>query len=715
MNVSKNYIVSDNSSQEKWRETVVFQNEDGPFTIETVSFSNKKQAPVQFHANEIDNLLVSKKKVLVHQTEKNIFVAEQLKTQEDKIQAAFIWKGCSIEDSMTKERIDFAREQGLVHYINPEQHEGASRIFNPKNGSALGLCDENGTLYEEIPGTSDFVYENGWLISLEEGEKRAFKLVSARISVERISEKVNYTGKVFETIWKIEVYAAGKEKVWEISEEKVATDFLNKLKGMPGISFASGIKTPNSILNFVRQLAASAPTEHVLCDAGWQEVDGHMHYIQDGHFPVGSYTIRTGRLVGTVPGRNGADIFLQAVRLFDDKSLAGPMLTYAVYGVLYRVFIDAGVFPQTVLFLAGPTGCQKSSVAKILFRFFDDEITNSPHNFQSTMGSIDQLVNQGRDGTMMLDDFCPNTGNCDEKDLYRKLERVIRLFGDGSSRKVLDANHESCTVAKAQGGAVITGEIPGRGKSSLLRMLNVEMDYHAINLEVLNEFQAEPKLWSTFIAEFISGIECNYEQVRDFLRDSFGQVRKKGMTIFKDGRVVDHYAVLMTICQLLQYFLQGKNVDKEVVLLLRTQFESGICQTCQYSEDLANDKGRFAYYLEALSKVLDLFVAQIAPDKTAFDKNTSLWGYQGTKGLVYIKADLLEQAVKSNLLERDKLECFMPNKESFGILAENGLIKSYRNGIGKHTYTLSAKTGGVSNRLVGIYQDKLREIVLKLG
>ena len=107
--------------------------------------------------------------------------------------------------------------------------------------------------------------------------------------------------------------------------------------------------------------------------------------------------------------------------------------------------------------------------------------------------------------------------------------------------------------------------------------------------------------------------------------------------------------------------------------------------------------------------------SQVAPDKQHFEQNPHLLGYKGKGGLVYFKADLLEQSVRTYLNEKDKAACFLSNREAFGILAEHRLIRIYQNGNEKHTYTISAKSGGISNRLVAIYLDRLYDEVVKLS
>lgn len=684
---------------------------------EQVKFAFAMEQPIVSFIGSRGNilrLLDGDHNLLVHNTEKESFVCEQMMSDGDGEQAAFVWNEISEPEDV--ERLAYVRGLGKIQYIDPREHAGATDIFlksskPTKDTYNLELVSE----MIRIPGNKDFAYQEGWLYSLEEGTDKAIKLVSASIVVESIDETINYQGNVNEALWKIKISVAGYERKCEIPEDELATELLKILNKMPGVQFGTRNRVNTSILNYVRTMAVSARHELILIDSGWQMIEDEMLYLHDGHSKIEQYSIKTSKEISRLANVNAADIFMRAVRIFDDRMLAGPLLLYSLYGVTFRPFLDAGIEPQTILFLCGPTGCRKTSVVRIIYRIFNDEIAKKPLSFQSSLGSLDDLINRGRDPVIVLDDFAPNTGNCNEMEMYTKLEKVVRLFGDGSDRQVLDSNHQARTVAHVQGGAVVTGEISGRAKSSLLRMLTVEMDYSSINLSELQRFQDERKLWPTFINAFVTFLEETYADSVRMLQSTFVEFRKLGATLYADGRIVDHFSILMSLLQLLQKFLKIHGVGEVTITELAQLFEAGIRQACQHSEDLANDKDSWAYYLEALWNVLMSMSSQVAPDKQHFEQNPHLLGYKGKGGLVYFKADLLEQSVRTYLNEKDKAACFLSNREAFGILAEHRLIRIYQNGNEKHTYTISAKSGGISNRLVAIYLDRLYDEVVKLS
>lgn len=666
--------------------------------------------------SEVMQLLDGKQEILAHKTEDSTFIAAQYEVPEGMIQTVNFWKRIPNSDVDMIERLNFVRNHGKAIYIAPENHPNALGIFNPQSiAEETQLVYLEGQIMEFIPGVEDFAYEDGWLCSLENGQDKPFRLVSAKIFVEKICAQYDFEGVRKEEFWKIRATTSRRERCWELSENNISTDFINRLKSMPGVQLANGNGVANSILNFIRVQAEAAPTEKILCDHGWQKIDGNMLYIYDNHAPVSSYKIETGRQICIAEDKQPVNIFMDAVRLFANENVAGPLLAYSVYGILYRVLSDAGINPQTVLFLCGPTGCRKTSVSKVLFRFYEDELQCAPQSFQSTLGSIDQLVNEGRDGILLLDDFCPNVGNADEKDMFQKLEKVIRLYGDNSKRRALDGNHQIKDVASVQGGAVVTGEIPGHGKSSLLRMLTVELNHDDLNLECLYEFQKNPRLWPTFISAFVGAVEAKYEQVKKYVQDLYPKYRKEGSDFFTDGRIVDHYAVMMCCSQVLFCFLQTNQIRSDEISNLQRQFEIGIYQACQDTENLAHDKTAWAYYVEALCEVLDEVEDRIAADKKTFVDSPGFYGYRGTTDVIYFKIDDLERCIKTNLFSKDKRDCFMERKEALGHLAESGIIIVYKNGNKKHSYTFSASNGGISNRMIGIHWDKLQEELVRVS
>lgn len=670
------------------------------------------QPAVEFKGElgETMELLDGSHQLLAHNCEDGVFIADH--TNDEQLdQAALFWKQIDPEDRDTVQRFERIRDDGGITYINPAAHPGATEIFQrkPLQPQETRLHHLESPDMVRVQGASKFAYQEGWLYSLENGEAQAFKLVSADITVDRISEIYDFEGKMVDSYWHITVHSGGRMHTWELNSDQAATEFLSKLQNARGVNFASGMRVRNSLLNFIRTLAASAKTERVLCDSGWQKIDNHMIYLSDGHAGVDSYVVQTRRRISISDQYCAPTVFMQAVRIFNDQLVAGPLLLYALYGLTYRLFVEAGVIPQTVLFLCGPTGCRKTSLAKVLYRIFDDEIDEPLHSFQSTLGALDDFVNASRDGIVVLDDFCPNTGNTSEKAMYDKLEKIIRLFGDGSTRKVLDMTHKAVTTAKVQGGAVVTGEVHGRAKSSLLRLLTVELKDSSIDLYELANFQRDTKLWTTFVNSYISFLENNFDSLVCKIKDAFSGFRDAGLQQWKEGRIAVHYATLMCILKILVDYLQNNGVGELKISSFSQIFETGIKNACQYSADLANEKAPLVHYLESLNAVLQKFEAAhlIAPDKRTFSDDDDFLGYRGTCGLLLVKAKNLESAVKQQLCEQGRQQYFICNQEVFPVLADKGIIKTYKNGGTKNAFTLSAKSGGQSCRLVAIRVETL--------
>lgn len=676
------------------------------------------QLAVEFKGElgETMKLLDGSHQLLAHKCEDGVFIAEH-KNDEQLDQAALFWKQIDPEDRDTVQRFERICDDGGITYINPAAHPGATEIFQStsRQPQETRLPHLESPDMVRVQGASKFAYRDGWLYSLENGEEQAFKLVSAYITVDRISETYDFKGEMVDSNWYITVHAGGSVFTWKLKSNQAATEFLSKLQNARGISFASGMRVRNSLMNFIRTLAASAKTEKFLCDSGWQKIDNRMCYLFDGHTELDSYVIRTRKSISTNQGWNAADIFMQAVQIFNDPTVAGPVLLYALYGLTYRLFAEAGIIPQTVLFLCGPTGCRKTSLAKVLYRIFDEEIGEPLYSFQSTLGALDDFVTASRDGTLVLDDFCPNTGNSNEKEMYSKLEKIVRLFGDGSVRKVLDLNHQAVVTARVQGGAVVTGEVHGRAKSSLLRLLTVELKDSSINLSELTRFQRDTKMWTTFINEFIRFLEGHFDLLVCKIKDGFSEFRDAGLQQWKEGRIAVHYATLMCILKILAEYLLVNGAGELEISSFSYIFERGIKNACQYSADLANEKDPFVHYLEVLNAVLQKFEAAhlIAPDKRTFSDDDFL-GYRGTGGLLLVRTKNLESAVKQQLCEQGRQQYFICNQEVFPVLADKGIIKTYKNGGTKNAFTLSAKSGGKSCRLVAFRLDALKDKLLEL-
>ena len=154
-------------------------------------------------------------------------------------------------------------------------------------------------------------------------------------------------------------------------------------------------------------------------------------------------------------------IWNMASEVFTDKKVRAVILLYALYGVSYQLFAEANRRPTGLLFVAGESGVMKTSVSRVFYTMFNSDEDHSPMQFNSTLASLDPAIGEAKDTILLLDDFCPKLDKPYEvrKHMKEMLERVIRIYGDGSSRRKSSTEYKLHEAPRATGGAVITGEM----------------------------------------------------------------------------------------------------------------------------------------------------------------------------------------------------------------------------------------------------------------
>lgn len=279
-----------------------------------------------------------------------------------------------------------------------------------------------------------------------------------------------------------------------------------------------------------RQRVDSVQTLQILTDAGWQEIMGHKVYVHDSAVLPDGYVALTGlnlpRLTLTEIQRRS--IFEKALNLVTNQTTGYVITVFSFMGVLYRLLREAGFAPHFLLFICGKTGTMKTTVATILLNQLCDE------RFRSSLRRIDSdtetsfeiaVSRTGYDTILTFDDYAPAKTRRKKGQNMDKLESLIRMIGDGSTKSRSNANLQDVRGTGVQGMAAVTGEERGKGASSGLRCLYLSFTKNCVDKENASYFQsntdAYPALLNYF-AEFVgkhwAELVCQVQQQMPAMR-----------------------------------------------------------------------------------------------------------------------------------------------------------------------------------------------------
>lgn len=471
--------------------------------------------------------------------------------------------------------------------------------------------------------------------------KAPIPLFRGKLSCDVIRRSIDRDGKVCTVEWKIKVESTKEFKCCWIRDNDVSKKIVGLMRSVPGITIEKGAE--QYIRNLLSLLAENAEQKIIYVETGWQKIGDKFLFLYDGK--KGMHHVDTGKRIYELKEADCVDIFRQALNLFNEEDLAGPMLLYSLYGVMYFLFMEAGYRPTTVLFISGKSGTLKTSIAKVLYRIWNTMEDEQFMSFQSTTASIEPMIKDSWDSIFLIDDYCANAvGEISMKrSMTKNLDTFLRYFGDAVSKQKSNLAGELISAPRPRGGAVVTGEICANGESSLLRTLTVRIPQEGINGKALSVFQKNRALWSSFLSRFITFCEMNFEQLVNQIRQEYEVLRQTSEAKFEARRSIDHWVELFLINQVLFSFLLTEGMDHDEANRVSAVLMHGVEVKIRASEKMAQREDPKKIILEVVIDVIQSHL-HIATTQQEFMKQGNFDGYF-SKGKIYVlKNTLIERA-----------------------------------------------------------------------
>lgn len=266
--------------------------------------------------------------------------------------------------------------------------------------------------------------------------------------------------------------------------------------------------------------------------------------------------------------QQGLTAFRAAIAVFPE-ALASTLIAFALLPVVQRFFPAAA--PKPALHLVGTTGSGKSEIAALMASFYGQFTRDTPPaQWGDTVNTVETLGYALADALYWVDDY--KTCYADEKTFTRFLQSYSRGMGRGRlTREAKLRQDRAC-----RGLLLSTGETTIEGEASILsRMLVLEVspweqrDPGGAMLARAEHLRAElPAFTAVFvrwIAEqadagtLMNRLAERYELSAVAYRKQLqSQLGRQANT----GRLINNWAVLNTVYQMLREFLREYNMDE---------------------------------------------------------------------------------------------------------------------------------------------------------
>lgn len=261
----------------------------------------------------------------------------------------------------------------------------------------------------------------------------------------------------------------------------------------------------------------------------------------------------------------------QSLGLLDvvEKRIAYVLLSLVYLCPLLEFIGHKSKLPEFVVWLHGVTGTHKTTIAKLFLSHFGNFNSGVPASFNDTYASIERKAYKLKDSLLLLDDFCPQQSSRETQNINTSAEKVVRAYGDRTSRGRLTVTMESQTQFVPRGMMIITGESTVPGNSTVARLIPIGLNKKNVNLKKLTEVQEQANLLGISMREYILWIEkevnSNYEDFVDTLNLNYqvwlDDIRSNA--IETHGRSYEAIAWLLVSLDLMYQFFESTAVVTE--------------------------------------------------------------------------------------------------------------------------------------------------------
>ena len=280
--------------------------------------------------------------------------------------------------------------------------------------------------------------------------------------------------------------------------------------------------------------------------------------------------------------------YCQMLATIKEPGKMQSIISYVLASFLHGVFEDAGFPLKHALFIVGPRGSKKTSVAQCFTQLGEDRRTIR-FNFTATESGIQFNLQHYADQVMLIDDLAPSSDYSDRKKREKMLESILRLCGDSGERVINTAFMKTGAEQidyRVRGGIVITGEyFYGTGsESSIARAVVVKLKDKSVDNSALSYFQTQPEVFESFIFRFLKFVGHNYDSTIALIRNTMQHYRNNtSMYHFSNARYTDYLAQYMAISHiLLGMFLAEGNIIVEKDFI--DDFHKNICLLLQEND-----------------------------------------------------------------------------------------------------------------------------------
>ena len=547
----------------------------------------------------------------------------------------------------------------------------------------------------------NFVETNAGIFSLRDGEVDK-KIMDANIKILRREQVISENSeKPVTTFLVCEVLVLWSGKISEIKvhENNFYNLFSEIRKKIPDLYlFNQNAEVWRQYLvEIYRRDIGQAVTKNIFERSGWHEINGTLTY------DIGCDAFYQTVYLPPVEDNN-AYTFEQAWN-FLEVGKSGEVIS-AIWLLAHLAFSNyffdkARCRFSSVLFVKGATGLLKTSAVKIVANPFDENRDNSTIRMTSTQASIANVMKLMSECLVIVDDFS-NTELASKRKALENAEFVIRAVGDGIFPAKQEVKNFAKTVRESVTcTAILTGEDSlSLGRSSQLRIIEVEVNSETFDGRKLREFQKNPQIMSHYFSLFVKFLQENSATIVEYIHKKFFMYRDYFEEKFSIRRLSESTAILQIQIDILNDFARFCCQSHDRVIWQQQVLSQNLLSVITKNQKIGQKANPTLKFLNALLQTLNTEKAKIAENEEIFvnAEEKFVGFYEGNR--LWIRPNDAIQIVQKYY--RNLGENFLP---SFDEMKKKLLIEGFsegvlpKNGSGGE-YVCRAKKGSRKRMLV---------------
>jgi hypothetical protein len=360
--------------------------------------------------------------------------------------------------------------------------------------------------------------------------------------------------------------------------------------------------------------------------------------------------------------------------------------------------------PQFIIVELGETGSGKTVIAICCCQVSPGQQVDC--SFESTMASIDAMLELKSDRPLIIDDYYSDT-----KSLSAKAEQVVRVTCDnGGFRRKMDGSHVHSVDCYAS--PVITAEVqPFHSVSSLARTVTVNLSREKINWEAVTDCQNSPSSWPTFLAYYVRyTLEKNgeLEELLESFRVNRSRISRQGLPVHQ--RVIEAMAWEQAAYESVMRYLRYLDaLDEEQY---QSQLQRAETAIEHYLQGIADSKGTFERHVKdafqnlLLLKEVEVKLVHIKKNgcKTA-DTTSKTIAIEDADEILILKEQVIE--ILNSYFRKRNIDCRVTEKAFLDMLEDKKLLLPTFRADG--TRSVQRSLNGIRRCFIGVKKSETKK------